>query len=264
MHNDPPSAVVSDPAYVTSVRTLYQKVVREWIIVSLSHAPCTSQGLLQVYFFLHCKASLVLAISSYFFHPFCRWNSQSQLCLYLLCVQENLCKANTWQRTQPAADVVSLLSEIRIGTGKNDCWNGHKTANIPAVMAAAAAASGGNLKLMDGFNLEVLGTGMVSATAKCNHAGEIAGMRRLYESIGGLESTGGLNLDLPEQPPQPKKESFNEVLLSKFVRLLQKFVTVAEKGEEVDKSSFRETCSQATALLLSNLVMQFLNLCILV
>lgn len=213
MHNDPPSAVVSDPAYVTSVRTLYQKVVREWIIVSLSHAPCTSQGLLQ----------------------------------------ENLCKANTWQRTQPAADVVSLLSEIRIGTGKNDCWNGHKTANIPAVMAAAAAASGGNLKLMDGFNLEVLGTGMVSATAKCNHAGEIAGMRRLYESIGGLESTGGLNLDLPEQPPQPKKESFNEVLLSKFVRLLQKFVTVAEKGEEVDKSSFRETCSQATALLLSNL-----------
>ncbi|XP_042000363.1 phosphatidylinositol 4-kinase alpha 1-like [Salvia splendens] len=217
MHNDPPSAVVSDPAYITSVRTLYQKVVREWIVVSLSHAPCTSQGLLQ----------------------------------------ENLCKANTWQRTQPTADVVSLLSEIRIGTGKNDCWNGPKTANIPAVMAAAAAASGGNLKLMDGFNLEVLGTGMVSATAKCNHAGEIAGMRRLYESIGGLDqSTGGLNQDNPDgsaQPPQPKKESFNEVLLSKFVKLLQKFVTVAEKGEEVDKSSFRETCSQATALLLSNL-----------
>lgn len=183
--------------------------------------------------------------------------------MYLFCVQENLCKANTWQRTQPAADVVSLLSEIRIGTGKNDCWNGPKTANIPAVMAAAAAASGGNLKLMDGFNLEVLGTGMVSATAKCNHAGEIAGMRRLYESIGGLDnSTGGLNLDLPDgsaQSPQPKKESFNEVLLSKFVKLLQKFVTVAEKGEEVDKSSFRETCSQATALLLSNLVIKFCN-----
>lgn len=187
--------------------------------------------------------------------------------MYLICIQENLCKANTWQRTQPAADVVSLLSEIRIGTGKNDCWNGPKTANIPAVMAAAAAASGGNLKLMDGFNLEVLGTGMVSATAKCNHAGEIAGMRRLYESIGGLDnSTGGLNLDLPDgsaQSPQPKKESFNEVLLSKFVKLLQKFVTVAEKGEEVDKSSFRETCSQATALLLSNLVLKFCNLLLL-
>ncbi|KAL8060447.1 hypothetical protein ABFX02_02G025200 [Erythranthe guttata] len=219
MHNDPPSAVVSDPAFVANVRSLYQKVVREWIVVSLSYAPCTSQGLLQ----------------------------------------ENLCKANTWQRTQPTADVVSLLSEIRIGTGKNDCWNGTKTANIPAVMAAAAAASGGNLKLTDAFNLEVLGTGMVSATAKCNHAGEIAGMRRLYESIGGLnQSTGGLDLDLPvlgssTQSPQPKNESFNEILLSKFVRLLQKFVNIAEKGDEVDKSSFRETCSQATALLLSNL-----------
>ncbi|GFQ00963.1 phosphatidylinositol 4-kinase alpha 1 [Phtheirospermum japonicum] len=215
MHNDPPSAVVSDPAYIANVRALYQKIVREWIVVSLSHAPCTSQGLLQ----------------------------------------ENLCKANTWQRTQPTADVVSLLSEIRIGTGKNDCWTGTKTANIPAVMAAAAAASGGNLKLADAFNLEVLGTGMVSATAKCNHAGEILGMRRLYESIGGLgQSTDGLNLDLPvPQSPQPKNESFNEVLISKFVKLLQKFVNTAEKGEEVDKKSFRETCSQATALLLSNL-----------
>ncbi|KAG8368260.1 hypothetical protein BUALT_Bualt15G0026800 [Buddleja alternifolia] len=219
MHNDPPSAVVSDPAYVASVRSLYQKIVREWIIVSLSHAPCTTQGLLQ----------------------------------------ENLCKANTWQRTQPTADVVSLLSEIRIGTGKNDCWTGTKTANIPAVMAAAAAASGGNLKLTDAFNLEVLGTGMVSATAKCNHAGEIAGMRRLYESIGGLaQSTNGLDLDLPisgssAQPAQPKSESFNEILLSKFVKLLQKFVNIAEKGGKVDKSSFREACSQATALLLSNL-----------
>ncbi|KAL8556015.1 hypothetical protein ACS0TY_003722 [Phlomoides rotata] len=218
MHSDPPSAVVSDPSYVANVRTLYQKIVREWIIVSLSHAPCTSQGLLQ----------------------------------------ENLCKANTWQRTQPAADVVSLLSEIRIGTGKNDCWNGPKTANIPAVMAAAAAASGGNLKLTDAFNLEVLGTGMVSATAKCNHAGEIAGMRRLYDSIGGLnQSTGGLNLDLPDigsaQSSLPKNQSFNEVILAKFVRLLQQFVTTAEKGGEVDKSLFRETCSQATALLLSNL-----------
>ncbi|XP_073045657.1 phosphatidylinositol 4-kinase alpha 1-like [Primulina eburnea] len=222
MHNDPPSNVVSDPAYVASVRSLYQKMVREWIMVSLSHAPCTSQGLLQ----------------------------------------ENLCKANTWQRTQPTADVVSLLSEIRIGTGKNDCWVGTKTANIPALMAAAAAASGGNLKLSDAFNLEVLGTGIVSATVKCNHAGEIAGMKRLYESLGDLEkprSLGfGLTPDIPVldssvQPTVPKNESFNEILFSRFVRLLQKFVNIAEKGGEVDKSEFRQTCSQATALLLSNM-----------
>ncbi|PIN22119.1 Phosphatidylinositol 4-kinase [Handroanthus impetiginosus] len=222
MHNDPNSAVVSDPAYVAGVRSLYQKIAREWIIVSLSHAPCTSQGLLQ----------------------------------------DNLCKANTWQRTQPAADVVSLLSEIRIGVGKNDCWSGTKTANIPAVMAAAAAASGGNLILTDAFSLEVLGTGMVSATVKCNHAGEIAGMRRLYESIGGLDKSQligyGLDADVPvsgspAQPAQPKTDSFNEMVLSRFVRMLQKFVNIAEKGGQVDKSSFRQTCSQATALLLSNL-----------
>lgn len=219
VHNDPPSALVADPAWVATVRSLYQRTVREWIVVSLSHAPCSTQGLLQ----------------------------------------EKLCKANTWQRAQPTTDVISLLSEIRIGTGKNDCWTGTKTANIPAVMAAAAAASGENLKLTEAFNLEVLSTGMVSATVKSNHAGEIAGMRRLYESIGGLDPKaiqGGsdLSLALPasggiSQQPQ----SFNDLLLTKFVRLLQKFVNAAEKGGEVDKSSFRESCSQATALLLSNL-----------
>ena len=48
VHNDPPSALVNDPAWVATVRSLYQRIVREWIIVSLSYAPCTSQGLLQV------------------------------------------------------------------------------------------------------------------------------------------------------------------------------------------------------------------------
>ncbi|OIT04706.1 PREDICTED: phosphatidylinositol 4-kinase alpha 1 [Nicotiana attenuata] len=212
VHNDPPSSVVNDPACVATIRSLYQRTVREWIIVSLSQAPCTSQGLLQ----------------------------------------EMLCKANTWQKSQPTAEVVSLLSEIKIGTGKNDCWTGTKTANIPAVMAAAAAASGAKLKLTEAFNLEVLSTGMISATVKCNHAGEIAGMRRLYESIGSLDRPALGPGDMVDNL-QPKTESFSEVLLTKFVRLLQKFVNTAEKGEEVDKSSFHETCSQATALLLSHL-----------
>lgn len=48
VQNDPPSSVVNDPACVASIRSLYQKTVREWIVVSLSQAPCTSQGLLQV------------------------------------------------------------------------------------------------------------------------------------------------------------------------------------------------------------------------
>ncbi|XP_062093052.1 phosphatidylinositol 4-kinase alpha 1 isoform X1 [Humulus lupulus] len=225
MHNDSPFAVVNDPTWVVTVRSLYQKVVREWIIKSLSYAPCTSQGLLQ----------------------------------------DKLCKANTWQRAQHTTDVVSLLSEIRIGTAKSECWTGIRTANIPAVMAAAAAASGANLKLTEAFNLEVLSTGIVSATVKCNHAGEIAGMRRLFNSIGGFDSGNtpsgfGLGAGLQRlisgafpQQSQAEDNSFNGILLIKFVRLLQKFVNIAEKGGEVDKSQFRETCSQATALLLSNL-----------
>nr|XP_027112831.1 phosphatidylinositol 4-kinase alpha 1-like isoform X2 [Coffea arabica] len=47
IHNDLPSAAVHDPAWVATVRSLYQKIVREWIVISLSYAPCTSQGLLQ-------------------------------------------------------------------------------------------------------------------------------------------------------------------------------------------------------------------------
>ncbi|XVE49405.1 hypothetical protein DITRI_Ditri01bG0080200 [Diplodiscus trichospermus] len=224
VQNDTPSTVVNDPAWEAAVRSLYQKTVREWIVISLSYAPCTTQGLLQ----------------------------------------EKLCKANTWQKAQHTTDVVSLLSEIRIGTGKSDCWAGIRTANIPAVMAAAAAASGANLKLSEAFILEVLSTGIVSATVKCNYAGEIAGMRRLYNSIGGFQSVaqqtglgGGIQRLISgafSQPPQTEDDSFNEMLLSKFVRLLQQFVNTAEKGGKVDKSQFRETCSQATALLLSNLV----------
>ncbi|XP_039047721.1 phosphatidylinositol 4-kinase alpha 1-like isoform X2 [Hibiscus syriacus] len=222
VQNDKPT-VISDPAWEAAVRSLCQKMVREWIVISLSYAPCTTQGLLQ----------------------------------------EKLCKANTWQQARHKTDVVSLLSEIRIGTGKSDCWAGTQTANIPAVIAAAAAASGTNLKLSEAFILEVLSTGIVSATVKCNYAGEIAGMRRLYNSIGGFQSDapqtglgGGIQRLISgafSQPAETENDSFNEMLISKFVRLLQQFVNIAEKGGEVDKSQFRETCSQATAVLLSNL-----------
>lgn len=224
VHNDiPTTTVASDPAWASTVRSLYQKLVREWIVLSISYAPCTTQGLLQ----------------------------------------EKLCKSNTWQKAQHTTDVVSLLTEIRIGTGKNNCWSGIRTSNIPAVMAAAAAASGANLKVLEEFNFEVLSTGVVSATVKCNHAGEIAGMRRLYNSIGGFHPGagqtsfgGGLQSLISgafSQLPETEDDSFNGILISKFVCLLQQFVNLAEKGGEVDKSQFRETCSQATALVLSNL-----------
>ncbi|XP_077217572.1 phosphatidylinositol 3- and 4-kinase family protein [Tasmannia lanceolata] len=225
VNNGASSALANDPAWIATIRSLYQKIIREWITNALSYAPCTTQGLLQ----------------------------------------EKLCKLNVWQRALQTTDVVSLLSEIRLCTGRNDCWAGIRTANIPAVIAAAAAASGANLKVTDAFNLEVLSTAIVSATVKSNHAGEIAGMRRLYNSIGGfLPGTSpigfGLSLSLqslkggaPSQEPNLGSDSFNEILLTKFVRLLQQFVNIAEKGGVVEKSLFHETCSQATALLLSNL-----------
>ncbi|XP_058075440.1 phosphatidylinositol 4-kinase alpha 1 isoform X2 [Magnolia sinica] len=223
--NDSPSALVNDPAWIATVRSLYQKIVREWISNALSYAPCTTQGLLQ----------------------------------------ENFCKLNRWQTAQNKTEVVSVLSEIRLSTGKNDCWTGIRTANVPAVIAAAVAASGTSLRVTEVFFLEVLSTGMLSAADKSNCVGEIAGMRRLYESIGGFQAgnspfgfglgAGLQSLNAGPSPQQPNLESnsFGEILLMKFVRLLQQFVNTAEKGGVVDKSSFRETCSKATALLLSNL-----------
>uniref|UniRef100_A0A0E0P0C3 1-phosphatidylinositol 4-kinase n=1 Tax=Oryza rufipogon TaxID=4529 RepID=A0A0E0P0C3_ORYRU len=207
VHNELTSGPVSDPAWVATVRSLYQKIAREWITSALSYAPCTTQGL----------------------------------------IQENFCKPSGAQRSQHTADVVSLLSEIRICSGKND-WNGIRTANVPAVMDSAAAASGAKKEAPD-ITLEVLSTAVVTATVKCNHAGEIAGMRRLFSSMGGM-NTGMSPLGM--QSAQPN-QSFDEVFLSRFVHLLQDFVVTAEKNQ-IDNTVFRETCSQSTALLLDHMV----------
>lgn len=171
------------------------------------------------------------------------------------------------QRPQYATDVISLLSEIRICTGKNDCWPGIRTANIPAVIVAAAAASGGNSELVEPPNFEVLSTAIVCATIKCNCTGEIAGMTRLYNSIGGFQSSPlsigigpGSNQGLGNLyscEPSSNKEPLNEILLAKFVQQLQEIVGAAERDELIDKVKFRELCSQATALLLSNMVIYY-------
>ena len=71
VYDNTSSTVVNDPAWTAAVRSLYQKVVREWIIISLSYAPCTSQGLLQVcfclpihiIFYFHIQISLLWQIS---------------------------------------------------------------------------------------------------------------------------------------------------------------------------------------------------------
>jgi len=68
IHNESPSAVVNDPAWMVAIRSLYQKVVREWIIKSLSYAPCTSQGLLQVCKYTH-SCSWMVAVWSFDIYP---------------------------------------------------------------------------------------------------------------------------------------------------------------------------------------------------
>jgi hypothetical protein len=64
MHNESPSAVVNDPAWMVAVRSLYQKIVREWIVKSLSYAPCTSQGLLQVCKYTCCWSLVVVIMNT--------------------------------------------------------------------------------------------------------------------------------------------------------------------------------------------------------
>uniref|UniRef100_A0A0D6QSE9 1-phosphatidylinositol 4-kinase n=1 Tax=Araucaria cunninghamii TaxID=56994 RepID=A0A0D6QSE9_ARACU len=226
VNNQVPSALVTDPSWLGTIRSLLERIVREWIISSLSYAPCTTQGLLQ----------------------------------------EKFCKLNMWQRAPQATDVISLLSEIKLDPGKKDRWNGIRTANVPAVVAAATAAAGSKLKMADASNLEALSTG--SANIKSNYAGEIAGMRRLYVSIGGFQphvrKVGMVSdpFDSMRNASQlssengdliKPNEAFNQMLVERFVRLLQQYINTAEKGGIVDKALFHETCSQATALLLSDL-----------
>lgn len=70
VQNDTPT-VVNDPAWEAAVRSLYQKVVREWIVISLSHAPCTTQGLLQVVYWMTMLFTLLLIISSPWVYESC-------------------------------------------------------------------------------------------------------------------------------------------------------------------------------------------------
>lgn len=77
IHNDSSSTVVNDPGWVVTVRSLYQKIVREWIIKSLSYAPCSSQGLLQVdhyTFYVWSQYKYILIVKCVSIHVVCQSN----------------------------------------------------------------------------------------------------------------------------------------------------------------------------------------------
>lgn len=98
VHNDSPSTVINDPALIASIRSLYQRIVREWISISLSYAPCTSQGLLQVGFtifpqsdevdfdfFIAMWMSVTKLLCSSFFWYFLQFSQNHACSLVCLC-----------------------------------------------------------------------------------------------------------------------------------------------------------------------------------
>ncbi|XP_031483765.1 phosphatidylinositol 4-kinase alpha 1-like isoform X5 [Nymphaea colorata] len=137
---------------------------------------------------------------------------------------------------------------------KSDRWTGILTANIPA----AAAASGANLNVTEAVNPEVLSAGITSENVKCNYTREISGMRNFCGSIGGFGQNmapsncfsldlafQGLKSSFPNEQVQPKNDSFNKILLTKYVGLLQQFVSNAEKGGALNKASFTGSLLQS-------------------
>lgn len=82
--------------------------------------------------------------------------------------------------------MVFLLIEIRIGIGKNNCWIGGRFVNILVVMVVVVVVFGENFNSIEVFSLEVFSIGVISVVVKFKFVGEIVGMRRLYNSIGGF------------------------------------------------------------------------------
>ncbi|CAM6104386.1 unnamed protein product [Calypogeia fissa] len=158
---------------------------------------------------------------------------------------------------------------------RTDGWSGN--INIPAVLAAAAAAGIGPVSAKGG-SMDVLSTGIISANVKSNCAGEIAGMKKFYAGMDGLTASPGtptkhtlgtLNNfgnnfhEKTKVPSQVLGEdlTLHQMLTTRFVHLLQQFVVSAQRGSSVDPAAFREACLRAAALLLSYAVNHQVALC---
>lgn len=138
-----------------------------------------------------------------------------------------------WQK------VASLLSEIEFETFNSSM------ASVPAVKAAAAAATG---------------DGMSSANVK---SVEIVSMKRLLDgNLGGLSViNGSLSKERSNQsgyhtPGDSKVKTDAATFLTvRFVQQMQQFLTNSQLGQGVDGEQFKATCLQASALLISNMVL---------
>ncbi|KAL2650963.1 hypothetical protein R1flu_019091 [Riccia fluitans] len=162
-------------------------------------------------------------------------------------LQEQFRNLNTWNKAAQTSDLLSLLSDVRIDPAKTDGRAGN--INIPAVFAASAAAAGAGPQSSKVGSMEVLSTGIISANAKSNYAGEIAGMKK-YAGMGVLNLVSASSTGKPQLPGEDT--TLHEMLTTRFAQLLQQFVMTAERGSNVDSAAFREACLRGAALLLSD------------
>lgn len=142
-----------------------------------------------------------------------------------------------WQK------VSSLLGEIQFESGDSS------TSSIPAIRAAAAAATG---------------DGMSSANVKSI---EIVSMKRLLDgSLGGFSLTNGSHFEEPSALTVYRnpgdaivKTDAAASLAVRYMHQMQQFLTSSQRGQRVDGEKFKATCLQASALIISDVVCYFVQ-----
>lgn len=211
-----------DHARLASMQSLIKRQIRNWVIQSLSLAPCTTQGLLQ----------------------------------------ERIRSSNSWSKGSYTSDLLPLLSDIKLDPTKTEGWSsGSLVVIIPATFAAAVAAAGARGHLAEMGNLEVLSNGIVSANVKSSYihiniGGLTFGQGHLQDSTAGMLFGSSRSDSFKEKKSEKivsAKRVLKERLIASFLQLLQQFISTVERGATIDTEAFRETCLRSTAFIVSEL-----------
>ncbi|MCO5577943.1 hypothetical protein L7F22_031780 [Adiantum nelumboides] len=211
-----------DPLRVSSMQSLIKTQIRMWITQSIALAPCTTQGLLQ----------------------------------------ERIRFADSWLKGSYASDLLPVLSDIKLEPASTAGFGiGILPVTVPAVFAAAAAATGAREHLTELGNLEVLSNGIVSANVKSSYihlniGGLTFGQGHLPDSAAGLLLEGSRSESFKERKSEKilsAKNKLKEGLIGSFLQLLQHFISSIEHGAKIDAEAFRETCLRSAAFIVSEL-----------
>ncbi|MCO5577946.1 hypothetical protein L7F22_031783 [Adiantum nelumboides] len=188
-----------DPLRVSSMQSLIKTQIRMWITQSIALAPCTTQGLLQ----------------------------------------ERIRFADSWLKGSYASDLLPVLSDIKLEPASTAGFGiGILPVTVPAVFAAAAAATGAREHLTELGNLEVLSNGIVSANVKSSYihlniGGLTFGQGHLPDSAAGLLLEGSRSESFKERKSEKilsAKNKLKEGLIGSFLQLLQHFISSIEHG----------------------------------